>query len=348
MKPFLALLLLTATAWPADAPRVQFTLNSSEAEAVLSIVEKQAAGKPIADADWTHLFATEPYTRLKKREAAMHRDFTDDDFKKFVLSDDLTKQASELSRTLDNWKKADLVATAQRILPYLPSEAQVRASVYPMIKPRHNSFVFETATNPAIFLYLDPKTTPSDFENTVAHESHHIGFSDADRKYQEQIKTLPDNSRKAAEWMSAFGEGLAVLAAAGSIDVHPMQDLPSEDRVRWDLDMKYMDEQTRQLNQFFLDIVNGGFAKPEVADHVGFLFMGYRGPWYTVGYKMGSMVEKRFGRPVLVQCMSDPRQLLVRYNQAAAEQNATGKQDELPLWSPELLKAVGIESTPAH
>ena len=59
---------------------------------------------------------------------------------------------------------------------------------------------------------------------------------------------------------------------------------------------------------------------------------------------MGSMIEKRFGRAVLIECMSDPRGLLAKYNQAAAEQNAIGKEEKLPLWSAELLKAVGVET----
>jgi len=42
---------------------------------------------------------------------------------------------------------------------------------------------------------------------------------------------------------------------------------------------------------------------------------------------------------VLIQCMSDPRQLLAKYNEAAAEQNATGK-DKLQMWSAEL-RSVG-------
>jgi hypothetical protein len=54
---------------------------------------------------------------------------------------------------------------------------------------------------------------------------------------------------------------------------------------------------------------------------------------------MGKTVELRYGRTVLIECMSDPRMLLAKYNQAAAEQNAKG-QDKLPLWSEEVLKAV--------
>ena len=41
-----------------------------------------------------------------------------------------------------------------------------------MVKPKTNSFVFETTSNPAIFLYLDPEESQSEFENIVAHESH--------------------------------------------------------------------------------------------------------------------------------------------------------------------------------
>ena len=333
--------LLAATAALASAEdRVRFTLNTSEADAVLAILDKRAAGKPVSDADWQRLFTSEPYLRLKKREASMHRDFTDEDFKNFVVSGELAKKAPLLQRTLDAWKKADLPAAANRILPYLPSNAQVKASVYPVIKPKTNSFVFETTSNPAIFLYLDPEESQTEFENIVAHESHHIGFSDANKQYEERIKSLPPNAQKAAEWMGAFGEGLAVLAAAGSADVHPMRDFNADQRIRWDQDMKFVDQELVQVNQFFLDIIGGGFTKPEIADHVAFTFFGYRGPWYTVGYKMGQLVEKHFGRAVLIECMSNPPQLLVKYNESAAEENAAGK-DKLPMWSHEVLKAVG-------
>jgi hypothetical protein len=334
-------LVLAAVSSVAAADRVQLTMDASEAEAVLAILSTRAAGQAVADSAWQKLLACEPYVRLKKRESSLRRDFGDDEFKRFVLSEDLLRGAPELQRTLDAWKTTDLRAVAERILPYLPPDARVRAKVYPVIKPLSNSFVSEVTSDPAIFLYLDPKQSPEDFANTVAHESHHIGYADAGERYDERIKALPDNPRKAAEWMGAFGEGLAVLAAAGSADVHPMRDFKEADRVRWDQDIRSFDQNLAQMNQFFLDVVDGGFAKPEVADHVAFTFFGYRGPWYTVGYQMGAMVEKRYGRAVLVECMSDPRTLLARYNEVAAEQKAAG-QETLPLWSPELLAAVGI------
>ncbi len=340
---FLVLLPLFAL---ADS-RVHFKLDSSEAEAVLAILHKRAAQQTVTETEWHTLFTSEPYQRLKKREASMHRDFTDDDFKAFVMSPDLQKKMAALERTLTEWKKADLSAVADRILPYLPSTAKVSASVYPVIKPKTNSFVFETDTNPAIFLYLDPEESRSEFENIVAHESHHIGFSDASKQYEERIKSLPPNAKKAAEWMGAFGEGLAVLAASGSADVHPLKDFNTDQRIRWDEDWKYVDQSLIQVNQFFLDVVNGGFAKPEVADHEAFTFFGYRGPWYTVGYLIGRTVEKRFGRAVLIDCMADPRELLAKYNEAAKEQNDAG-QEKLPLWSSEVLQAVGALPATKH
>ncbi len=198
----------------AASSRIQLTLNTDEAEAVLAILDKQASKQAIVDSDWQHLFATEPYIRLKKREASLKRDFTDDDFKKFVFSPELSSKRDALRHTLDEWRKADLQASARRVLAYLPEQATIRATVYPVIKPVTNSFVFETQTDPAIFLYLDPAETAAKFENTVAHELHHIGFASVDSLAEQKMKDLPANVKSAVEWMGAFGEGFAMLAAA--------------------------------------------------------------------------------------------------------------------------------------
>jgi hypothetical protein len=88
---------------------------------------------------------------------------------------------------------------------------------------------------------------------------------------------------------------------------------------------------------------HGKFSSRDAIDEKGSTFFGAQGPWYTVGYKMAVMAEKRFGRPALIETMLDPRRLLVLYNQAAAEQNAAG-EEHLPLWSEELLKQLGTPS----
>jgi len=330
------------SAYAAGTDRIDLKLDTSEADAVLAIIDKSAAHQPVTEDDWKRLFTSEPYTRLKKRETSFRRDFTDNEFKKFVLSDHLAAARSDFHKTLAEWKKADLAVAAERPLAYLPAEAKIRAKVYPMIKPRTNSFVFEATTDPAIFLYLDPAIPQRQFENTVAHELHHIGLSSLAAAYEERIKTLSPEAHKAAQWMGAFGEGMAMLAAAGSPDVSPVADFPQGDQSCWQQDTKIADTELDQINQFFLDIVHGDYKNLEAADHEAYTFFGYRGPWYVVGYKMATTIEKQFGRATLVETLKDPRTFVLKYNQAASAINARGDA-KMGMFSPEILEAVGMK-----
>src|SRR5258707_15318821 len=105
----------------------------------------------------------------------MRQYFYDDAFRRFVLSPERAAQRESLAQTLDRWKGPDLRSAASKILPYLPADAQIRASVYPVIKPQSSSFVFETDTDSALFPYLDPGKPQASFRNAVAHELHHNG-----------------------------------------------------------------------------------------------------------------------------------------------------------------------------
>jgi hypothetical protein len=339
---------LSGSSLAADTNRVQLTFDTKEADQVLAILDLRAAGKPVDDAQWQRLFATEPYQRLKVREKKIAERFndtravlTDEGFKKFVLSDSLLARGPKLRTTLERWKNVDLRQAAERVLQYLPAAAVIRAKVFPVIKPESNSFVWETSTDPTIFLYLDPEVGAPKFSNTVAHELHHIGLASAQADFDERIKALPERARAAAGWMGAFGEGLAMLAAAGGPDVDPHAASTPEEHARWDRDMANFDHDLRAVNTFFLDIVNGKFVKDDAITEKGSSFFGAQGPWYTVGYKMAVMVEKRFGRDALIGTMLDPRRLLLLYNQAASEQNARRKEP-LPLWSEEILKEVQV------
>jgi putative zinc-dependent peptidase DUF5700 len=340
---FLFSILITASAQDTQpAPgSIQLKLDPDEADAVLSILDKRAAGGNVTDEDWQHLFATEPYIRLKKREAGMHRDFTDDDFKKFVLSPELAAKATVLRHTLDAWRRADLIASARRVLAYLPDQAHIQAKVFPVIKPKINSFVFETDTDPAIFLYLDPEESAAKFENIVAHELHHIGYSSVRSLAEEKQKDLPPNVKPAVDWMGAFGEGFAMLAAAGGPDADPHATSSPEEHARWEHDMANFNQDVSSLQEFFLDVIDGRLAGKDKIDEKAFTFFGIQGPWYTVGYKMSVIVEKRYGRKQLIECMLDPRDLLASYNRAATEINAGGKE-KLALWSPELMQKIGL------
>jgi len=264
----------------ADAERVQVKLDTREAEQVLAILAKRKQAQPITDADWGVLFATEPYQRLKVRETGMHRPFSDADFKKFVLSDELERQYDELSRTLAPWKKADLRAGGVRVLQYLPAQATIHVKVFPEIKPKHNSFVFDVDTDPAIFLYLDPNVSQQEFDNTVSHEMHHIGLSSTDKLYEKKIANLMPAAQKAAQWMGAFGEGLAVLAAAGGPDVPPNHYSQPDVQQNWEHGMRNFDQDLGALNEFLLQVLDGRL-KDDAADQKAYTFFGdIQGPWY--------------------------------------------------------------------
>jgi hypothetical protein len=322
--------------------RIQLKLNTDEAAAVLAILDKRAAGNAVSDADWQCLFTSEPYIRLRKREAAMHRDFSDEDFKKFVLTPELAAKAPELRQTLDAWSHSDLVASARRVLAYLPEQASIKAKVFPMIKPKTNSFVFETTTDPATFLYIDPEKSAAKFENTVAHELHHIGYSSIESVAEAKQKDVLPNVKPAVEWMGAFGEGFAMLAAAGGPDVDPHAASSPKEHARWDHDLANFNDDLASLQRFFLDIIDQRLVgKEKIAARASAFFGDAQGPWYTVGYKMAVIVEKRFGRRVVIECMLDPRELLARYNQSAKQINERG-QERLALWSPELLQKIGV------
>ncbi len=320
--------------------RIQLTLNTDEAEAVLAILDKQNSKQPIVDSDWQRLFSTEPYIRLKKREASMKRDFTDDDFKKFVLSPELSAKRDTLRHTLDEWRRADLQASAGRVLAYLPEQATIHAKVFPVIKPKTNSFVFDNQTDPTIFLYIDPQQSSATFENIVAHELHHIGFSSVPSLTDARQKDVPANAKPAVEWMGAFGEGFAMLAAAGGPDADPQATRSAKDRDRWNHDMANFNDDLRSLQQFFLDVIDQKIVGQEKINDQAYTFFGEQGPWYTVGYKMAVIVEKKYGRATLIDCMVDPRELLARYNSATAGLNQH-QEAQLALWSLELLSKIG-------
>lgn len=144
-------ILPSAAALAEKAERVQIHTDFTEADAALAILDKRAAAQPVPDADGAALFTTEPFARLKKREAAMHRPLTNADFEKFMLSEELLGERNA-SRAVRDWKQADLQEAATRVPEYLPAECVIRTKVFPVIKPLHNSFVFDLDVDPGIFL----------------------------------------------------------------------------------------------------------------------------------------------------------------------------------------------------
>ena len=337
-RPFFSLLLICsgfafAFAQKPALPSVNVRLVTDEAEAVLAVLTKRKTNQPITEADWQRVFQSEGYVRLKQRETSMQRSFEDADFKTFVLSDQLAARMQALEETLAKWRNADVTRAARLALAYLPKDATVRAKIYPVIKPRENSFVFDVKGDPAIFLYLDPAMSRAKFENHLAHELHHIGYGSTCplKDMLDQINNLPANTQTVIKWIGAFGEGFAMLAAAGGPDIHPHAVSSPEDRARWDKDVADFATDLKRLEKFFDDILQGKLTGDEI-DKTAFSFYGTQGPWYTVGWKMAVLIEKTYGRAKLIECMCDQRLLLPTYNQAAAKHNRNASQP-LPLWS---------------
>ena len=270
----------------------------------------------------------------------MRRAFEDTDFKAFVLSDALAERAQALEETLERWKRADIGASARLALAYLPRGATIRAKIYPVIKPRENSFVFEVKDNPAIFLYLDPQVSRAKFENTLAHELHHIGYGSGcpAQRTAEAIARLPASTQTVIRLIGAFGEGFAMLAAAGGPDIHPHAVSSAEERARWDHDVANFNIDLKKVDAFFLDIMNSRLTNEQVQETTS-SFFGVQGPWYTVGWKMSVLIEKTYGRARLIQCICDQRRLLTTYNRAARKHNRRSA-GQLALWSGDLLKNI--------
>lgn len=324
----------------AQTPAQNVRLVSDEADAVLAILAKRKANQQITDADWQRVFQSEGYIRLKQRETSMKRSFEDADFKTFALSDALAQRAAALEDTLAKWKRADVTHAARLALDYLPANARITAKIYPVIKPRENSFVFDTQKDPAIFLYLDPQKTREQFENTLAHELHHIGYGSScpPKEVEDEISKLPPSVQQTLTWIGGFGEGFAMLAAAGGPDVHPHAVSNAEDRARWDKDLANFNGDLKKVEKFLFDVLQKKLTDEQI-QQTGFSFFGIQGPWYTVGWKMAVLIEKTFGRQKLIEAMCDHRKLFATYNEAAEKYNRSSKEP-LALWSNSIIEGI--------
>jgi hypothetical protein len=297
----------------SSSSRVQTRFVSDEADAVLAVLAKRAAQQTITDADWNRVFTSEGYVRLKKREHSMQREFEDDAFKSFVMSDELLARREALAKTLEEWRQADLTAAANRALA--------------------NSFVFEVDTDPAIFKYLEPQPRAA-FEQTMSHEMHHVGYGTACPPAGVELGDM--------RWLGAFGEGFATLAAAGGPQNDPQKNGEKGTlQEAWRGEMAKYDENFAKLQSFFLDVTSGKL-KGDEASKRAFEFFGLLGPWYSVGYKMAVTIEQAFGRDAVIAAFCDQRTLMSTYNRAVDKTGA-----KLPKWDARLA-TLPSSATRAH
>jgi hypothetical protein len=316
---------------PAPAPRageLRVRMVTDEADAALDVMRTLAERREPSGDEWSRLFRSEAYRRLVRRDSAMGRPFTDSSFADFLRADSVVARRGALAATLERWKGVDVEGAARRAHAYLPPGTALEAVIYPMIKPRPNSFVFDLGTDSAaIFLYLDPEIGRDEVENTVAHELHHVGFATACLRGG---RTAPDGPVATARALTgAFGEGLAMLAAAGSPAVDPHASSTPDRRERWHRDFAQWRTDLRRIDTFLGDVASGRLSDEDSVTTVARSFYGEaQGPWYTVGYAMATRVENRYGRARLLSVICDPVALMHLYNTTAPE----GER-----WSPELL-----------
>jgi putative zinc-dependent peptidase DUF5700 len=337
LLPLIFSAALCADVGPAG-PQVRIVTD--EADAALAILEERAATGGVKPESWERLFKSEGFVRLKKRQESFGGKDVEQGFREFLTAEETLPRLADLRTAVERWKQMDITAAARRAAAYLPGELRLRATIYPVIKRSENSFVFELATDPAIFMYVDNKDEPAKLENTLAHELHHVGLAGC--LAPPGIDKLPAAHQRVVKELGGFGEGLAVLAAAGSPDIHPHATSGPKEWLVWERDVARFNADLPRIEAFFGDVLAGRVSGDEETKRFfGFINAGDvpQGAFYTVGWKMAAMIERARGREALVKLVCDPRALLAAYNEiAAAHPRSDGAG--LALWSPEFLTAL--------
>jgi Putative zinc dependent peptidase (DUF5700) len=336
---FLVLSAAPSMAAPSGAgtPVLQVRVVTDEADAALAILEEHARTGAVGPASWDRLWKSEGFVRLKKRQESFGAKDVEKDFRDFLTSAEPLSHVHELRQALETWKHLDATAAARRAGAYLPPGIPLRATIYPVIKKQKNSFVFELSSSPAMFMYVDPQKGPAKLENTLAHELHHVGLAGCPKP--PDYERLSAAQKTVFDDLGGFGEGLAVLAAAGGPDVHPHATDDPAAWLVWERDVANFNTDLRRLEAFFRDLLTGRLTEEE-ANRKLFSFIDAegvpQGPFYTVGWKMAAMVERARGRNALVKLLCDPRALLAAYNEVAAG-HPRSDGEGLATWSPDFL-----------
>jgi hypothetical protein len=326
-----------------EVPSDPILIDSQECDAIVRILAKRIANQSILEEDWIQLFSSDGYSLVKKWSSRGRREFNEDKFKEFVLSDSLSGQLQGLTTTLEKLKKINVKWAVDRASAYLPESTKIRAKIYFLIKPIANSFVLkDSLSNPSIGIYVDPTASIDIFENRLVHELFHVGY---DYNYfgttKEQMFAHGVLSRERVQAFRMFGklsEGFAMLAAAGGPDIHPHAFSKADERARWDNDMRNVDSDLKRIDRFFNDIIDDKLTDDQI-DQTDSSFSGYQGPWYTVGWRVATTIERSYGRGRLIQSICDPTTLFSTYNEAAKRSNLSNTEP-VALWSSTLIERI--------
>jgi hypothetical protein len=320
---------------------------TDEADSVIALASRAEEGSALSSSDLAHLSHTIGFEHLQERESHFGGTLSDSALREFVTGLARSGQSAAYQAEVRALENIDVTAAARKASTYLPPGTTLRARLYLEIKPRPNSFVFQGADSlPSIFLAVQPGKSPSQVMNTLTHELHHIGVSAACRR----VAPL-DSSRVTApiatllDYLTAFGEGRAMLAAAGGPNVHPHAADEDSIRQRWDRDVRNAPEDVKELSSFFGAVLDGQIRTADSVTHRGNSYFGVQGPWYTVGWLMASTVERVLGRPALIATTCDPVAFLAAYNEAVAR---AGTRERLPSWPKSLIRRLRLVEQSLH
>jgi hypothetical protein len=271
------------------------------------------------------------------------RGYSDSAFVKWAESEAALKGLPGREVTLARWMTIDTREAAQRALGYLPAGTTLIATIYPIVREQANSFVWDLAGDPAIFFSVAEDVSADDMMITLAHELHHVGLATGCRRTE---YSLSDRQRAARGWLSGFGEGIAVLAAAGGPDgpTHAPDDEPGI--ASWTARLDSLETDLRRVESFLMDVVEGRLQDTEIRKR-GMAFVNSdavpQGPFYSLGWFMASTVERQMGREAVLEAVCDHGRLLTVYQRIATSESADSAENVLPRWSPEVLKALALE-----
>jgi hypothetical protein len=320
----------------AQTAGVAIRLVHDEADASLVIVQRHERRQQVGNLEWRALFTSAGYRALAARDSTFGVLRDDSAFARFLLRDSLAARVGELAQRVHDMEELDVTRPARQALSYAPANARIDATIFPVVKPQPNSFVFGPDTAPQLFLFVNVDETPTHFVNRLTHELHHVALNTACAN--DPAPSLPQPVHALVRNLGAFGEGLAMLAAAGSPDVDANSASDAATRARWDADVRDYPRQFAAIEDFVRAVVDGHITTRDSVRAVAQTLYGAQGPWYVVGWKMAATIERQLGRPALIAAMCDPRILMATFNRAAARANASG--DSLPTWNENLLNAL--------
>lgn len=316
---------------------MQLRLVADEPDAVVHILDALTARQTATPDLWKALFRSEGFRRLQARQQSFGDTFSPSDFQSFVERVDLMQQRNAFRSALRRFHSVDIAMCGRRALAYLPRGSTLNASVYPVIKPQTNSFAYDLKGSPSLFLFLHPDYSRSRFSATLTHELFHVGFAQncPPSIIKPQIDALAPHLKLFFDWMAGgFGEGFAVLAAAGGPDVDPATVAPANALTEWASSAAAFPQQMGALTSFFRRLLSADLDE-QSSEEPGSALLGVQGPWYTVGWRMARTIEKAYGRAVVVDCIGDVRKLLPTYNRAV-------EGTRLPCWPDDVSRAFEV------